>query len=162
MNSIIYVHSGEVFSGGPETTLYSGAIGSCVVITIYDSVKEIGAMAHVMLPGTGPDGEEKGDTKYAANAIGALVTLMKQQGSKASQWETCIIGGANVLKKPNETIGKNNIDSVMQWLAVYGIRLSEKALGGQERRTVTLDIANGVIYYTVGDSRKKILWQHHN
>ena len=64
-----YVNTGEVSSGGIETILNSGAIGSCVVITAFDSYRRIGAMAHVMLPGVSPVKNQLHATRYAANAI---------------------------------------------------------------------------------------------
>ncbi|QIA07112.1 chemotaxis protein CheD [Draconibacterium halophilum] len=159
MKEVIYVNTGEVKSGDAGILLNSGAIGSCVVITAYDFENRIGAMAHVMLPGSTPEGKNLKNTKYAVNAINELLTLMKKDDGKVCQLETCIIGGANVLKRPNDTIAKSNIDSVEKWLDEKSINVCAKAIGGFERRTVLFDIEKGSIFFTVGDSKPKPLWQ---
>lgn len=159
MKELIYVNTGEVKSGDSNTLLNSGAIGSCVVVCMYDSGKKTGAMAHIMLPNAAPEGREFNNTKYALNAISKLLALMQKSEDKVSQLETCLIGGGNVLKRSKDTIGKDNIDSVESLLAEKGIKICAQDLGGLERRTVLFDIEKGCVYFTVGDSKQKILWQ---
>lgn len=154
-----YANTGEVSSGDIETILNSGAIGSCVVITAYDSEKKIGGMAHIMLPGTSPFKNQLHATKYAANALEELLSQMKNRGVKTENLEICIAGGANVLKRENDNIGKDNLNSVKKLLAEEQIEIKAEAIGGFERRTVIFDIEMGSIYFTVGDSKQKTLWQ---
>ncbi|MBI4669600.1 MAG: hypothetical protein HY747_10555, partial [Elusimicrobia bacterium] len=40
---------------GRKAILRADAIGSCIAVAAYDSKKRVGAMAHVMLPGSSPD-----------------------------------------------------------------------------------------------------------
>jgi len=75
-----YVNTGEVRSGGPDTILNSGAIGSCIVITAFVSEKKIGAMAHVMLPGEATIKNQLQATRYAANAIEEMLGQLKRLG----------------------------------------------------------------------------------
>lgn len=156
---VIYVNTGEVRSGGPDTLLNSGAIGSCVVITAYDSRKKVGTMAHVMLPGRSPVKNQLHNKRYAANAIEKLLSQLKKFEVKKENIEICIVGGANVLKRENDTIGKDNLDSVEKLLRENQIEIKAKSAGGFERRTVLFDIAKGCIYCTEGDSKNEILWQ---
>ncbi len=158
MNEIIYVNTGEVKSGDRGSILNSGAIGSCVVVCIYNSLKKTGAMAHIMLSGEAPKEQEE-NTRYASNAILKLMNQMNKNNDQSSKLETCIIGGANVLKRPNDTIGKSNIESVEKLLYENDLKISKKAVGGYERRTVVFDIEKGSINYTEGDSKRKILWK---
>lgn len=157
-----YVNTGEVFTGGPDTILYSGAIGSCVVITAFDSENRIGAMAHVMLPGTCPVKNQLHGTRYAANAIEEMFSQLKSLNVKIENTEICLVGGANVLKREKDSIGKDNLDSVEKLLREKQIEIQAKAIGGFERRTAIFDIMKGCIYYTVGDSKQKIFWQTGN
>ena len=154
-----YVNTGEVCSGGLDTILNSGAIGSCVVITSFDSVKKIGVMAHVLLPGKCPANNQLHTTRYAANAIEEMLSKLKSFGISKGNIEICIVGGANVLKRENDTIGKDNLDSIMKILMEEHINIKAKSVGGFERRTVLFDIMKGCIYYTVGDSKPNLLWQ---
>ncbi len=159
MKEFVYVNTGKVKSGDRNTTLNSGAIGSCVVVCVYNSIEKTGAMAHIMLPDAAPEGKEFKNSRYAANAIRKLLILMKKEEGQENEMETCIIGGANVLKRTNDTIGKKNIDSVEKLLEEKGIRICVKAVGGYERRTVVFDIERANINYTEGDSERKILWK---
>jgi len=154
-----YVNTGEVSSGGIETILNSGAIGSCVVITAFDPQVKVGAMAHVMLPGKSPEKSSTISTRYSANAIEEMLSQLEKLGIKKENIEICLVGGANVLKRENDTIGKDNLDSVEELLREKQIEIIAKAVGGFERRTVLFDIGKGCIYYTVGDSKQKMLWQ---
>lgn len=154
-----YVNTGEVGSGGVETILNSGAIGSCVVIVAFDPVKYVGAMAHVMLPGALPVKNQPFATRYAASAIEELFCQLNKFGSKKENIEICLVGGANVLKREKDTIGNDNLASVEKLLGERQLEIKTRAIGGFERRTVVLDIALGCVYYTVGDSKQKILWQ---
>jgi len=154
-----YVNTGEVRSGGSDTTLNSGAIGSCVVITAFASEKQIGAMAHVMLPGISPHRNQLYVTRYAANAIEEMLNQLTMHEVNKENIEICLIGGANVLKRKNDHIGKDNLDSVKKLLSEKQLEIKAISIGGFERRTVLFDIEKGCIYYTVGDSKQKILWQ---
>lgn len=157
-----YVNTGDVSSGGIETILNSGAIGSCVVVTAFDSIKNMGAMAHILLPEWSPSKDHVNATKYAANALNKLLSKMISPDDKTRHLEFCLIGGANVLKHENDSIGKNNLSSVKKLLSDKHIEVKAESIGGFERRTVIFDIGMGCIYYTVGDSKQKILWQTGN
>jgi len=159
MKEVIYANTGEVKTGDSNNTLNSGAIGSCVVVTIYDALKKIGAMAHIMLPGIAPEGKTFNATKYASNAIHQIVELMRKGNNQINNLETCIIGGANVLRRPNDTIGQFNIKSVEKLLDEKGLKICARAIGGVERRTAIFDVEKGCVYFTEGDSKQKILWQ---
>lgn len=154
-----YVYTGEVNSGGIETILNSGAIGSCVVITAFDTKNKMGAMAHIMLPERSPSINQLHASKYAANALDELLSQMRSPGIKSQNLEICIVGGANVLKRENDSIGFDNLNSIKKLLREYQIDIKAEAIGGFERRTVIFDIEIGCIYYTVGESKQKILWQ---
>ncbi|OGJ94178.1 MAG: hypothetical protein A2487_07680 [Candidatus Raymondbacteria bacterium RifOxyC12_full_50_8] len=51
---VIDVQTGEVGVGTGNTALVSSAIGSCIVIGLYDPVACAGGLAHAMLPGSAP------------------------------------------------------------------------------------------------------------
>ncbi|NOY38350.1 MAG: chemotaxis protein CheD [Chlorobi bacterium] len=154
----IDVYTGEVKGGGKGTILKSNAIGSCVVITVYDPIQKVGALAHVMVPGAAPKGKILQRLRYASNAVKEMIDRMTQLGANTDRMESCLIGGGNVLKREGDTIGMENLASVEKLLREKGIKIRKRSIGGMERRTVMFDIEKGVVYYTVGDSVEMLLW----
>jgi chemotaxis receptor (MCP) glutamine deamidase CheD len=69
------------------------------------------------------------------------------------------VGAGNVLKKQDDTICKNNIDSITRLLKEKHIPVRASVLGGTERKGISLDIKNGSVYYTEGDREEKMLWK---
>ncbi len=159
MKRIIDVHTGEVKAGGKDTILKSNAIGSCVVIAAYDPTKKLGALAHVMLPGAVPEGKTFQRTRYAADAIQEMISRMTHLEANKDDIEVCLVGGGNVLKKEDDTICQENIASVVELLDEKRIKIEAKAVGGTERRSISLDVKNGTIHYTKGYSKEKLLWE---
>ena len=98
------------------------------------------------------------ETKYAKDAIEELVNRLLELGCIESNVEVCLLGGANVLQREGDTIGKDNVDSVEKYLKQYDIKIRKKAVGGILRRTVCLKIQGGEVYYTEGDSMQSLLY----
>ena len=160
MKKIIDVQIGEVEAGGAGVILQSKAIGSCIAIVAYDAAKGIGAMAHIMLPGSAPaDKEPCEKTKYAADAIDAMVGRMSRLGSKNDDIEVAIVGGGNILNRKDDTICRENVKSVLELLAVKQLKIGAKALGGTSRRSVSLDVDSGIVFYAEGDGSEMQLWR---
>ncbi|MHC4624265.1 MAG: chemotaxis protein CheD [Planctomycetota bacterium] len=158
MKKIIDVNTGEVRIGSEKVLLRSLAIGSCIVIAAYDSEHKVGAMAHVMLPGSSPKKNAE-RTKYAADAIDALIAKMIRAGAARVDIEVCLVGGGNVLKKKKDTICRDNIDSTTELLKQKGIPIRASAVGGTKRKGVFLDVGTGTISFTLGDGKEKPLWE---
>ncbi len=154
-NEIIDVDTGETKIGKGSVILRSSTIGSCVVIAGYSLARKVGVLAHIMVPGQSPYGPR--NTKYAIDAIDELLSLMAGQGVKRKNIEVCLVGAANVLKEKDDTICKNNIDSVINYLREKKIKIRTTALGGIERRSLIFNIAKGNICYTEGESAEKLL-----
>ncbi len=158
MKKILDVFTGEVKSCGNECELVSHAIGSCIVITMYDPHAKYGAMAHVMLPGKAPDKETELPTKYAEDAIDALIRHMDLNPEDHSSVEITLIGGGNVLKRENDTICRKNIQSVKELLIHKKLPISAESLGGTERRSVRFNVETGEVFIRINGSKEIVLW----
>lgn len=159
MEKVIDVSTGMVEASKAGIILRSLAIGSCVVIAAYDSSKKVGAMAHIMLPGRAPKGAYDKRTRYAANAIDEMINGMTRTGANQCDLEVCLVGAGNVLKKRDDTICKDNIESTTELLEKKHIPVRATVLGGTERKCVSLDVESGSVYYTEGDRKEKLLWK---
>lgn len=162
MKEIIDVQTGQVRADNRKVILKSKAIGSCIAVIAYDSVKNIGAIAHVMLPGRAPlDKKPPDKTKYAFDAIEAMLSRMSQLGSKTDDIEVVMAGGGNVLNRKDDTICKENIESAMELLKKKHLKIKAQAVGGTNRRSVSLDIERGIVYYSEGNGSETQLWRAH-
>ncbi len=159
MKEVIDISMGEVKVAGAGTILRSNAIGSCIVIAAYDSSKKVGAMAHIMLPGRAPKDADSERTRYAADAIDEMIDRMTRTGANQCDLEVCLVGAGNVLKKQDDTICKDNIESTTDLLEKKHIPVRAAALGGTERKGVSLYVGSGSIFYTEEDGKEKLLWK---
>ena len=151
--------TGEVKAGNKDTILKSSAIGSCIVITAYDKHSQTGALAHIMLPGNAPENRDLQKNRYASDAINELINILKLNGANENNIEVFLAGGANILKRKDDNIGQDIIVSVEELLAKRKIKIKAKSLGGTMRRSVSLDVEYGKVYYSVGDGAEKLLWK---
>ena len=158
MKQVVDVNTGDVKLGTEGTILRSLAIGSCVVIAALNFRKKIGAMAHIMLPGSAPKNTFQ-KTKYAADAIEQLINIMLNADSQTADIEACLVGAGNVLKKEDDTICEDNIESTTRFLKEKDIPVRASVLGGATRKSVFMDIESGRISYAEADEKEKTLWQ---
>jgi chemotaxis protein CheD len=160
MKETIDVQIGEVKAECGGVILKSKAIGSCIAIVAYDAMRKIGAMAHVMLPGRAPANKKSSERmKYAADAIDVLVNRMIQLGSRNGDIEVVLVGGGNVLDRPDDTICRDNIESALEFCGKKHMRVKAQAVGGTERRSVSLDVECGTVFYSEGNGSEVELWR---
>lgn len=141
--------------GAGDIIMRSDAIGSCVVVVAYVLKKKIGSLAHVMLPGRSPEKCHTEKTKYAADAIEVMLEKLNNLAVDIADIEVCLVGGANVLKRSDDTIWKENIDSVIGLLKEKDIKIKNEALGGNESKSISLDIEKGIVSYREGTGERK-------
>ncbi|TMN23598.1 chemotaxis protein CheD [Lentibacillus cibarius] len=127
----------------PETIRTSG-LGSCVGVVIYDSLKQLAGMAHVMLPDSSfAKKEGMNELKYADTAIAALVEKLYQSGAGKHVLKAKIAGGAQMF--PNNSsnglmqIGSRNVEAVQEQLSHYHIPVVALDVGGNCGRTIEFD-----------------------
>jgi len=159
MKEVIDIGTGAVEVAGAGAILRSNSIGSCIVIAAYDSSKKVGALTHIMLPGRAPRDVDSKRTRYAADAIDEMINRMTRTGANQCDLEVCLVGAGNVLEKQDDTICKDNIESTTELLKKKHIPVRAAALGGTERKSISLDVESGSIFYAEGDGKEKLLWK---
>ena len=150
-----YVSAGELCTAREEGLLCSTPLGSCIALIAYDPVAKAGGMAHIMLPGKSPKNGVL--NKYAENAIPALLDAMFLHGANKKNIRIGIIGGANVLQKKDDSLVESIINSVIKTIEDLKIPIIASSLGGHERRSASLNISRGELFYTIGDSKNILL-----
>jgi len=153
------VSTGCLATGSGTGVIRSTPLGSCVAVIAYDKTSKTSGIAHIMLPGKSPTKDKAEENKYVENAIENLLDELKSLGSKKANIEICLVGGANVLRKENDTTADNLIFSIFEMMEQKKLSIKRTSLGGYERRAATLNLSSGVVNYTVGDSIEMKLWK---
>jgi chemotaxis protein CheD len=159
------VGTGEV-KAAASGVLRASALGSCVAVALVDPGCGVGGVAHIMLPGSRPsrrpeletEGSEP-DYRYAEDAIQKLDRAVAKLGGKRSRSTAMLVGGGNILRASGDNVGELVLASVRKALDRLSIRIGPTHVGGIHRRSLTLDLGSGCVYFTVGDSPQELLWK---
>ena len=128
-----------------EQTVLRTILGSCVGVCIFDRMKKIGGLAHILLPldtanGTIPE-------KYADTAIPLLVQMLIKEGAKKEYLSAKIAGGASMFKfEPNVALGQigdRNVEEAKKALEKLKIPILEEDTGGNAGRVIDFFMVDG-------------------
>jgi len=159
---VIDVEMAQMAVAGSDTILKTSGVGSCIVITIYDSISKVGGMAHAMLASakskthfgdtvaTAREGINEGnlDAKYADQAVEKLVAELEKLGGKKQNFKAKLIGGARMFKLLSGDkfgIGYQNTESAKHKLEELGIFIESEDTGGTIGRSVEFNLENGLV-----------------
>ena len=124
------------------------ALGSCIGITLYDPITQIGGMVHVMLPTSAIDcGKAKENpSMFIDTGVARLFLESYKLGACKSRLEVTAAGGA-CTQGPDDffQIGKRNIAMLGKLLWKNGISLRASDLAGTAARTMSLTIGTGIV-----------------
>ena len=144
----IVVDTAEVKVTQAPNRLVALGIGSCIVITLYDPMLKVGAMAHTMLPDSTKSGPTSNPLKFADLAMDQMIRKMESLGSNRQNMEAKIVGGANMfpsLGHESLRTGEENVLAVKEKLRKEGIPLAGEVVGGSVGRSVEFDTASGIV-----------------
>lgn len=132
----------------PPNILATYALGSCIGICLLDKSRQIGGLAHIMLPSS-KEATKAADNprRYADTGITELIELMKRNGAVQTALTAKIAGGAQMFETKLETfnIGTRNVAAVKKVLQAYRIPIIAEDTGSNYGRTVFFDVATGVM-----------------
>lgn len=130
--------------GSAEIVTYS--LGSCLGITIYDAVKKIGGLLHLMLPDSKIDAAKavSAPFMFVDTGVPRLFHAAYSLGADRSRLTIRVAGGAQLLDQGGIfNIGARNFEALMKLLAQNGLKAHATDTGGLSSRTVRLDLTNG-------------------
>jgi len=147
--SIKLLRTGEYGLGCAGDILTTSGVGSCIVICLWDRVREIGAMAHIphacdesrgadrnRNPGLSPD-----------TAVPTLLRLMRRQGSSPEGLSAKLAGAGNMFQSlgpgPMTDMVGAILGSAHAALNLEGITVVAQSTGGEFGRTVSFDVETG-------------------
>jgi chemotaxis protein CheD len=155
MSDIITVGVAQIrYSSSPS--VLRTILGSCVGICIYDRVKKIGGMAHVLLPTS--QKVNINPEKYADTAIPLLVRELLKEGARKENMSAKITGGASMFKFGSNIalgqIGDRNVEQTKVELQKLGIPILVEDVGGSLGRVIDFHLNDGHMKVKAGGQEK--------
>jgi chemotaxis protein CheD len=133
-------------SNATEAVLATYALGSCIAVAIHDPVAAVGGLLHFMLPESSLNPDKAGQNPYvfADTGIPALFHAAYRLGAEKRRLVVRAAGGAQVMDENGYfNIGKRNQLALRKILWKAGVMLQAEETGGNESRTVRLEVATG-------------------
>lgn len=156
-NALINVGVAQVKMGTSPAALRT-ILGSCVGICIYDRMKKIGGLAHILLPNDTSGGATP--EKYADTAIPLLVNHLLKDGARKEFMSAKIAGGASMFKfDANITlgqIGNRNIEETRLILQKMGIPIVDEDVGGSVGRVIDFFLDDGRLKVKAANQEKML------
>ncbi len=129
---------------GAELVTYS--LGSCLGVTVYDPVKKVGGLLHLMLPDSRIDPAKAVNAPYmfVDTGVPQLFKTVYSLGGDRSRLNIKVAGGAQFLDNQRTfNIGERNIQAFEEIIARNGLTIHARDLGGFNSRTLRFNLATG-------------------
>ena len=131
-------------NAGTELVTYS--LGSCLGVTVYDPIKKVGGLLHLMLPDSGiaPAKAMTAPYMFVDTGVPQLFKTVYSLGGNRSRLIIRVAGGAQFLDDRNTfNIGERNIRAFDEIIARNGLTIHARDVGGFNSRTLRFDLATG-------------------
>jgi chemotaxis protein CheD len=135
-----------VVSNDSSAEIVTYSLGSCLGITVYDAVKKIGGLLHIMLPDSNIDAAKAVSTPFmfVDTGVPRLFHGVYNLGADRHRLMVKVAGGAQLLDQQGIfNIGIRNFDALGKLLAQNGLKAHATDVGGLSSRTVRLDLTTG-------------------
>ncbi|MBA2174088.1 chemotaxis protein CheD [Halobacillus locisalis] len=141
---LIKVGIADVKIGSAPDKIRTSGLGSCVGVILYDEVKRVAGMAHVMLPDSTMAKQGRINRfKYADTAMDDLLGMLIEAGASKFRLKSKLAGGAQMFHFKSESdlmrIGPRNVEAVKKKLLHYRIPIISEDVGGKSGRTIVFD-----------------------
>jgi chemotaxis protein CheD len=144
----IRVNIAEYAVSAANVTLATIGLGSCVAIVLHDARAGVGALAHVLLPNEALSTNRDLPGKFAATALPAMITRMRELGSR-SEIGARIVGGSSMfgslLPAGAPPLGTRNITAARAACEAHGVQVLGEDVGGAHGRSVYFDVKQGAV-----------------
>jgi chemotaxis protein CheD len=137
----------------PEAVLVTYALGSCVGVSVYDPVAQVGGLLHCQLPAASANPERASErpAMFADTGLTALLQEVMAIGAQKRRLQVKLAGAAQMLG--DETlfnIGRRNYAAVRKALWQQGLLIEREDVGGCMARTMFVHIVDGTVLLKSG------------
>jgi chemotaxis protein CheD len=147
-----YLSPGHIYLSH-EPAVVSTVVGSCVAVSLWDSKKEMGGMAHFLYPFTGD--RHRATAQYGNVAVKYLVTMFLDLGVPQKNLRAQIFGGALMAPADCMKIAKENLQMARKILRTHRISIVSEDTGGNMGRKIVYNThRNEAVVYKVNTLRQ--------
>ncbi len=140
--SAVYVHPGRIAAARGAT--FTTVVGSGAAVCVHDPVRGVGGMAHFLLPEVG---HAPAATRYGDVALKALFDELAKLGGRS--YRASLYGGsAPPIAAESGHLGDRNVAAAIAYLALRGIPVLERDVGGVGARKIVFDVSEGRVQVT--------------
>ncbi len=147
MKKEVSIHIGGLYASKKPAVVRT-LLGSCVAVCLFDPVRRIGGMNHILLPGNGDVKPFSNSTRYGINAMELLINMIMNLGGNRNRLTAKAFGGGHIIRDISEENGpgQKNIRFVLEFLKVEGIKLISRNLGGYDSRRIYFHTDTGDVF----------------
>jgi len=161
MENIIKVGMADLQASRHPSMLTTLGLGSCVGIALYDPIKKVIGLAHIMLPSSLQARNNSNIAKFADTGIAKLVEDMLKLGAVKGNIVAKLAGGSQMFAfnaaSEMMRIGARNVASSKEALQELKIPVISEDTGGNYGRTIELYSENGkLLVKTIGHGIKEM------
>ena len=146
-------------SSAAELTIATHAVGSCIVVCIYDPVAAVAGMLHFLLPDStiNPERAAGNPAVFADTGIPLLFQTAYEHGLAKPRVVVKLIGGAEMPQNPARfDTGRRNLLAARGLLWRNGLFVAADDVGGTDARTVHMSVADGRLLVFSGRTFKEL------
>lgn len=140
MGKMIKIGMAELDICSSPDAITTLGLGSCVGVILYDPIRKIAGMVHVMLPDSTKITRNENRAKFADTGIDALLETMLRKGANRNAMVSKIAGGAQMFafSSNNEMlrVGDRNVEATKKKLKQLNIRILAEDTGLSYGRTI--------------------------
>jgi len=122
------------FRSTPRVIIYG--LGSCIALILFDSLKKIGSMSHILLPSSENAMNINFPHKYADLSVKCLAYELISKGAYLKNIKAIIVGGSSIFNNVDIGISRDNIEVVKTHLAKLNLKIDREETGGKIGRTI--------------------------
>lgn len=161
MNEMIKVGMADLNVCVSPNAITTLGLGSCVGIVLYDPVRKIAGMVHIMLPDSTKILNNENKAKFADTGIDLLISQMLSIGADRRCLIAKIAGGAQMFafgaNNDMMRIGERNVEATKLKLQQLGIAIKAEDTGLNYGRTIEFYPESGsLVIKSVGKDKKTI------
>lgn len=161
MGEVVKVGMADLNVCIPPNSITTLGLGSCVGVILYDPVKKISGMVHVMLPDSTKINNNENKAKFADTGIKELLDRILKMGASKPAIIAKIAGGAQMFAFSSNNdmlrVGDRNVEATKKTLRELSIPLVAEDTGNSYGRTIEFFPETGELKIrSVGKPQKSI------